>query len=72
MNMLNTIHDMEFGNYCLIESKPFIPKLTNEDFRRDEIRKVFFDDAKSKNGARIKIVLINPTSKVYKFSYKLT
>lgn len=32
MNMLNTIHDMEFGNYFLIELKPFILKLTNEDF----------------------------------------
>lgn len=32
MNMLNTIHDMEFKNYYLMESKPFIPKLTNEGF----------------------------------------
>lgn len=37
LNMLNTIHDVEFGNYCLMELNSFVPKLTNEDFRKDEI-----------------------------------
>ena len=32
MNMLNTIYDMEFGNYCLMELEPFLPKLINESF----------------------------------------
>lgn len=34
MNMFNTIQDMEFGNYYLMELDSFIPKLTNEDFRK--------------------------------------
>lgn len=33
MNILNTIHNMEFGNYYLMELKPFILKLTNEEMR---------------------------------------
>jgi len=35
--MLNTIYDVEFGNYFLMEPEPFIPKLTNEDFQKGKI-----------------------------------
>lgn len=72
MSMLNTIYDLEFGNYYLIEPESFIPKLAREGLRRDKIWEMSFDGAKSKNGSKVGIVLIGPTSKVHKFSFKLT
>lgn len=58
MNMLDTIHNMEFGNYCLIELEPFITRLTNDDFWKGEIWEMFFNDARSKNGSKIGIELL--------------
>ena len=72
INIVNTIHDMEFENYYLMELKPFILELTNEGLQRNEIWKIFFDGAKSKNGVEIKIILINPTGKIHKFAYIIT
>jgi len=72
MSMLNTIYDLEFGNYCLIESKSFILELTKGDFRVNEIWEMAFDGAKSKNGSETGIILTNPNGKVHKFSFKLT
>jgi len=33
---------------------------------------MFFDGARSKNGSGTKIILIEPTGKIHKFSYRLT
>lgn len=72
MSMLNTIYDAEFGNYCLMESESFYPKLTNEKLIKGEIWEIFFYGARSKNGSGTRIILIDPIGKVYKFSYRLT
>ena len=37
MNMLNTIYDMEFGNYYLMKPKSFVSELTKENFQKNEI-----------------------------------
>jgi len=63
---------MEFGNYYLMEPKPFLQNLTNEDFQRGEIWKISFCGARSKNGSGTKIILINHTREIHKFSYRLT
>jgi len=72
MSMLSTIYDAEFGNYCLMEPESFYPKLTNEKLIKGEIWEIFFYGARSKNGSGTRIILIDPTGKVYKFSYRLT
>ena len=65
--MLNIIYDVEFGNYYLMELEPFLPKLTNEGFRKGKIWEMFFDGARSKNGSGTRIILIDPMEKLTNF-----
>jgi len=72
MSMLNTIYDLEFGNYYLMEPESFTLELTRKYFWRNEIWEMSFDGAKSKNRFEARITLTNPTGKVHKFAFRLT
>ena len=62
----------EHGNYCIPEPDTEIPALIKTEHIPNNIWKMFFDGARSKNRFGTRIILIDPIGKIHKFSYRLT